>query len=229
VIKKIISIFILTLFIIPVYSEEVKKTDEEIKREETTRIGDKIYYQVILEDFENTEYTQKNLAFRAINPRRQKAGLKIRESLPAHTISNSKKSKKYLGVKIFGKTGDSFSIIPAKKLKINKYCRSISLWVYGKTFSGSLYIMLQDANLKSHKLKIKALNFQGWSKLTVTLPKEVIQQDEYLSQHRFIQITKIIYSPGNSFRKGPIWQYLYIDDISAMVREKYIDKQSDEW
>ncbi len=37
-----------------------------------------------------------------------------------------------------------------------------------------------------------------------------------------------MYNPGNTGRL-PVWNYFYIDDISATVREKFYDKQSDEW
>ena len=43
-----------------------------------------------------------------------------------------------------------------------------------------------------------------------------------------MKIVKLIYSPKND-TQVPMWQTLYIDDITARVREKYSDRQSDEW
>ena len=95
-------------------------------------------------------------------------------------------------------------------------------------FAGELSLLLKDANNQPHRLVFGKLDFLGWRKLTVKITPEIAQQDKYLSQKRQIEILKIIYSPGNLGRL-PIWHYFYIDDITATVREKYTDRQSDDW
>ncbi len=212
--RKLSVILIVIAFAIPGYSQDKTNTEE---------LGDKTYYEVILEDFENTPYTEKNLKFRMT--KWQKGKLSIRNEYPAPT----KNSKKYLGFKGYAKQGDVYSIVPAKPLIVNKYCKSIAIWVYGKRFTGQLSIILEDANKKYHRLVLGKLDFLGWRKLIVKIRKNIAQEDEYLNQKRAIKITKIIYSPGNTKRRHAKWQYFYIDDISVMVREKYTDKQSDDW
>lgn len=180
------------------------------------------YAEMVLEDFETTSYTDKSISFRVTKD--QKAGVAVRDQFPAPTPG----SKKYLGVKFYSKRGDVLTIYPAKKLIIEKYCRSLSVWVYGKNFSGELSMLLRDGTGQNHRLVFGKLNFQGWKKMSVKITDRIPQEDKYLSQKRFLEITQIIYAPGNT-TSLPIWNYFYLDDISASVREKYIDKQSDEW
>ncbi len=200
-------------------AEPDKKESIEKKAEQKSA---RIVQEVVLEDFESTQYSNANIQFKKTND--QSAGIAIRDQFPAPANN----SKKYLGVKVFGKRGDVVNIIPAKKLTIDKQCRSISMWVYGKNFPGEISIMLRDAANTSHRLIMGNLDYLGWRKLSVNIPPAVKQSDEHLSQKREIEITRIMYNPGNV---GHVLKqsYIYIDDISATVREKFYDRQSDEW
>lgn len=211
---------VLSMALLPVFAQE--KAAE--KPADTGRVvaGDQLYSEITIEDFETTVYTDKDMSF--IKSGEQQAGLSIRDQFPA-PIGNS---KKYLGVKIFGKQGDALTITPPKPLAIEKFCKSISIWVYGKNFSGELSMFLKDADGKVHRLPVGKLNFLGWRKLSVTLTDSVAQEDKFLTQKRELQIMKFLYKPGNIGRL-PQWNYFYMDDITATVREKYTDRQSDEW
>ncbi len=205
-----LSLFIIMALAIPVLSQSKKDSKD------TTA-----YSRMILEDFESTQYGESNIKYHVSTD--QKGGIAIRDQFP----SPAKDSKKYLGLKMFGRIGDVLQITPAKKLIIDKHCKSISMWVYGKDISGEVSIMLIDGSGASHRMIMGRLNFTGWRELTVSLPKEVSQMDKYLSQKKQLELTKIMYNPGNTGRNA--WTYVYFDDISAMVREKFYDKQSDEW
>jgi len=220
--KHFAYLLILSLCIMmPGYSQD--KPVETKTDDIADSIGDKVYFESILEDFEQTVYTtEKNLQFSVT--KHQEGSINMRDQYAAPTG----KSKKYLGVKMYAKKGDVFKIIPAKDLVIDKYCRSIAVWVYGKRFSGELSIILQDAEQQNHRIILGTTDFLGWRKLIVKLDRNIKQEDEYLNQKRFLKILQIQYRPGNMART-PLWQYFYIDDISAMVREKYTDRQSDDW
>lgn len=225
--RKVSAALICLVFILlstmPVLTQEKPdENKEDESKEEQVVGGDQVYHEVTLENFENTQYTDKNIDIRVI--RDEKAGLSIRDEYPA-PLQNS---KKYLGVKVFAKNGKVATITPAAPLVINKYCRSINMWVYGKKFSGELSIILKDASGRSHRLVMGKLNFLGWRKLSIKLTDEVAQEDKYLSQKRQMEILKILYNPGNTGRLNQ-WNYFYIDDITAIVREKYKDRQSDDW
>jgi hypothetical protein len=221
--KPLFIIFCIAAIISPLAGQDKPAATPPADASNQDIIDDKVYFETILEDFETTQYTtEKNLSFRVTTY--QKGDITMRDQYAAP----SGKSKKYLGVKMYAKKGDVYSIIPAKELKIDKYCRSIAVWVYGKRFSGELSMIIQDADQQNHRVILGNTDFLGWRKMIVKLDKVVKQEDEYLNQKRFIQIMQIQYRPGNATRL-PLQQYFYLDDISAMVRDKYTDRQSDEW
>jgi hypothetical protein len=237
--KMITSIMaIMTLVIVlPVIAQEKGKTapapatDKTVTGAATDKptvesaedvLNDQIYKEIIIEDFENTVWTNKDISVRETKD--QKSELQIRNQYPAPANT----SKKYAGVKIYGRNGDYVTIKPPKPLIIKDHSQSISMWIYGKNFSGELFMTIKDAEGQAKKITFGKLNFLGWRKLTVKIEKTIAQEDKYLAQPRQIEIINLIYNPGNSGRL-PEWSYFYIDDITAKIREKYVDKQSDEW
>ncbi|MBN1501084.1 MAG: hypothetical protein JW982_13065 [Spirochaetes bacterium] len=217
--KKLMYLFLAMVLCIPAIAQDAAGP-VEVEQEDI--VGDQVYREIIIEDFEKNEYSSKNGTLRITKD--QQFDIQMRTDFPAPV----KDSKKYMGIKLYGKQGDPLSIKPPVKLLISDHAQSISLWVYGKNFSGELSIMLKDANEKVHRLSMGKLNFLGWRKLTYRLGKTVAQEDKFLSQPKNLEILQIIYSPGNSGRL-PMWHYFYIDDISAKVRKKYEDKQTDNW
>jgi hypothetical protein len=218
--RSVLFPLILLVALLPVYGQE--KPAEKPAATDKVVTGDQLYSEITVEDFETTQYSDKDMSFTKSGE--QQAGVSIRDQFPA-PITNS---KKYLGAKIYGKQGDSLTINPARPLVIEKFCKSISVWVYGKNFSGELSMFLKDANAKVHRIPIGKLNFLGWRKMTITLTDDVAQEDKFLTQKRQLEIMKFLYKPGNTGRL-PLWNYFYMDDITAVVREKYTDRQSDEW
>ena len=219
--KKFMSLMVLALFLSPVFSQEGNNNGGN--KHDNDSVVQQIYSEEVLEDFESTSYSpDKNLKFDITN--QQVADLQIRDQFPAQYNN----SKKYLGVKCFGRRGDIFRIIPAKELVIKKYCKSMSVWIYGKNFSGELQFVVQDVEGTVHNISFGKLNFNGWSKLTAPIRHKVKQQNEYLEQEKAFRILYILYKPANDTRI-PIWQYFYVDDITATVRDKYKDNQSDAW
>jgi hypothetical protein len=89
-------------------------------------------------------------------------------------------------------------------------------------------MILQDAAGTNHRLTFGKLNFLGWKKLTLNLAKKIKQQDAYLEQEKKLKILHFQYRPGNQ-TIHPEWQFFYLDDITATVRDKYKDRQSDDW
>ncbi|HRX15196.1 MAG: hypothetical protein JXK07_03405 [Spirochaetes bacterium] len=221
--KKIAIVLLILIFSVSLYSQDADTPKETPSDDPTSSaLGDQIYQEVVLEDFEKTEYSDKDVSIRVT--RDQKVSIALRDVFPAPV----KDSKKYLGVKVYGRQGDYITVTFPKKLIIEKHCQSISMWVYGKNFSGELSLILQDADKKIHRLSFGKLNFLGWRKLTVRLTKDIRQEDKYLSQHREMAILKLIYNPS-SLKRLPSWNFFYVDDISAKVRDKYKDEQDDDW
>jgi hypothetical protein len=235
--KCMIALMTLSL-IAPLYSQEKKAKDDKKPIEEKKTADDKtaiekkpavekqkltVYQDVILEDFETTPYTDKNVTFNVTSD--QEAKISLRDQLPAVATS-----KKYLGLKVKTRGGDNFIIKPAKELIIDKYCKSLSFWIYGKKTYGQVSCMLQDTKKVNHVFVIcPTIDFLGWKKYTVLLTNRVSQDDDFLNQKKTMKILNIQYKTAGTKQKPWTWEYIYLDDITATVRERYDDKQSDEW
>ena len=233
-IKKIGTCLFVILAVVYGYSQENKSKPKEtpnkvnLESAEKENLADEslaahVYYETTIENFEETNYTDKDMIYYKKSDN-EWAGISIRDEFPAPL----RESKKYLGVKIMGKKGNALQIIPPKRLYIDKYCQSISVWVYGKNLAGELTFILKDFVGNSHVLSFGVLNYSGWRKLTVKIPRNVTQEDVYLNQKSQMEILKLLYKPFTETQL-PREHRFYIDDITAMVREKYVDRQSDEW
>ncbi|MBN1533562.1 MAG: hypothetical protein JXA20_12915 [Spirochaetes bacterium] len=224
----IVSIIAACAMIIPLYSQDAKDkggTDKKIvKTDSPSKVT--VYNEEMLEDFETSQYSDKNLEFTVTQY--QKAGLSMRDENPAPTGN----SKKYLGIKFLGRSSGTSSDIliikPAKDIIIEKYCRQISLWVYGRKMAGELSVLVRDAKEVNHRLVFGRLNYLGWRKLSVPLGRGVSQVDDFLNQKKVLRVVQLQYRPMN-VTNLPMWHYFYIDDMSGTVREKYTDRQSDDW
>jgi len=226
-IKKFILAIMALAFIAPLYAQEKKEKGKDEKAAEAKKpAADKkvtVWQEIVLEDFETTPYSNKNITYNVTSD--QEAKLTVRDQLPA-----TANSKKYLGLKFKTKGGDIFVIKPAKELIIDKYCKSISFWVYGRKTNGELTFMLQDTKKDNHVIMLaQTINFSGWKQITVPLRNNIAQDDDFLNQRKTMKIINIQYKSATSRRKPSQWEYLYLDDITATVRERYDDKQSDEW
>ncbi len=195
------------------YAQDEKAKEAQKVLEQEKQLSDQVYREITLEDFETTEYTDKNISIRVVKD--EQAGVSMRTDYPA-PIQNS---KRYLGVKVFAKSGSVLTIIPAKPLIIDKYCKYINMWVYGNNFSVELSIIVKDSNGNMKRLVMGKLNFLGWRKLSVPITDDISQEDKYLAQKRNIEIVKILYNPSTLDRL-PAWNYFYLDDITAIVRVK---------
>jgi hypothetical protein len=209
----------------PVVEEKKKADDKAATEPKPAREKEKltVYQEVVLEDFETTPYTDKNVTFNVTSD--QEAKISIRDQLSA-----SPTSKKYLGLKVKTRGGDIFMLKPAKDLILDKHCKSISFWIYGKKTYGKVAFMLQDTKKMNHVLIIcPAVDFLGWKQFTVLLDRRIAQDDDFLNQKKTMQILNIQYTTAGVKNKLMTWEYIYLDDITATVRERYDDKQSDEW
>ena len=230
--KKFIMVIMALALIVPLYAQEKKeKAKEDMAKEEKAAEAKKpaadkkvtVWQEIVLEDFETTPYSNKNITYNVTSD--QDAKLTVRDQLPA-----TANSKKYLGLKFKTKGGDIFVIKPAKELIIDKYCKSVSFWVYGRKNFGQLTFMLQDTKKDTHVIMlVQTINFSGWKQITVPLRNNIAQDDDFLNQKKTMKIINIQYKSATTGRKPSQWEYLYLDDITATVRERYDDKQSDEW
>ena len=214
-----ICLMLIFLFVIIICGYGKSKPEKQHNlKSETKKIHEYIYTETVIEDFETTPYSDSSLKFMQ---RDGQCVLDQSDKYPA-PVNNS---KKYLGIKVYAKRGDAFRIEFAKPFEITKYCGSISMWVYGEKTAGELSIALQDTTGETHILHFGLAASNGWKKLSKTLGSKIKQNVDYIGSANSIKILYIQYRATN--KTYPEWQYFYIDDITASVRDKYRDR--DDW
>jgi hypothetical protein len=217
--KKLIMAFAVLALALPIYSQD--KGAEKKEKKPSDKIV--IWQEVLLEDFETTPYSNKDVTYSVSSD--QDAGLSIRTDTPATATS-----KKYLGLKVKTRGSDTFVIKPPKELVLDKYCKSISIWVYGEKTHGEVSIMLQDADQVNHRLvMVPVIDFLGWKQFTVLLTYKINQGDGLQNKKRTLKVMNIQYRTTMSTGKAAQWEYVYLDDLTATVKEPAGGKQNDQW
>lgn len=221
--KKSILLFLLMILPIPVTAQDSSDNpDGSAAPSVSENEISPVYHTIVLENFEASVFSKKNLLLPSAL--HDKSNLQIADNFP----SPENNSKKYLMLTLFSNHHDIATIIPSETIKISKYCKSISLWTYGKNSPGMLSIFLKDITGEQHRLTMGRLDFHGWKKLTTVLPSNVAQMDAYLHQNTYLTLQKITYHPGTT-ELTPRFSFIYIDDITAVVRNKYLEKGSNGW
>jgi hypothetical protein len=219
--KKLLPVIAALALAMPLFPQEKGAEKQGKKQSDKTTV----WHEIVLEDFETTPYANKDITYKVSYD--QEAGLAIRSDQPA-----TANSKKYLGIKLKTRGSDAFNIKPPKEIAIEKFCKSISFWVYGEKSYGELSFMLQDATNINHRLVVvPVINFEGWKQFTVLLTNAIKQGSGFQNQKRIIKITSIQYRAtlASTAELPARWEYLYLDDITAIVKEQGTGKQSDQW
>ncbi len=181
-----------------------------------------VYSELVLEDFEKTAFGPGNLEFRGGS--HMKGEVFVSDQFP----SPSAATKKYLTVRVFAAAGDIYRIRFTKEISVDRHCAQISFWAAGNRFPGELVAILADAAGTERQLHAGSLDFTGWKKITLRLDNRFRQDDEFLNQKRQFRLVGFHYRcTGASIEPG--WHFFSLDDITAQVREKYIDHRSDDW
>lgn len=131
-----------------------------------------------------------------------------------------------LGVRVdyFRRGYNSFIIKPAKPLPVAGITKEISVFVVGRNYNHVIKLLLKDYWGRNFELTCGEnggkLNFQGWKKLTFSIPPQtgdgkhgIIQRDYHYNNRMGLKITgfKIECDPEDAYGS----YYIYFDDLRA--------------
>ena len=173
---------------------------------------DRLYQEVTLLDFEKTQKSD----FEVYTSARPKPIVHWQTEFPAPL----KNSNRYMGVEVNHTDNHTISFHFKRPLIMTKYCKQISIWVFGTFNSGRISLLIEDTAKKQETLSFQTLKFRGWKKITAKIPKKYAQQDVYINSKTPFKILRLVYSPGSVIRLKKT-QYILIDDITALVRPRY--------
>ncbi|MDR3019959.1 MAG: flagellar filament outer layer protein FlaA [Treponema sp.] len=126
---------------------------------------------------------------------------------------------------------NSIFIYPVRPIPIEGITKTISVWVAGRNFNHDLYILIQDFFGRNYEFWMGKLNFQGWQKVTVTIPPSddgmtgVVQRNVHYSNHWGIKVMgfRIDCDPLQAYGN----YYVYFDDLRAFT-DLFSESQRDE-
>ena len=204
------------------YTQEEESLDAlqlPVEQDNTTY---RIYDKRIIEDFETNEFGQTQL--RMIGADRN-GRLRNDDVDPAP----ENQSRRHLALRLREPVLTEVLINLPKPILIQEYVLSFSLWVYGQGRNDFVYLHIRNNYGYTYKLKLGVMNFYGWRKLTYTLGAGLKQMDMTLNKKTHLEVVKIGISPARAKRATTGWRTLYLDDLTATVRRKYIASEKPPW
>ncbi|MDR2509781.1 MAG: flagellar filament outer layer protein FlaA [Spirochaetaceae bacterium] len=146
-----------------------------------------------------------------------------KQPIPGEEELNITDDKVY-GIKVdFLRRGHASIFVTATRpVPIEGISKTISVWVAGRNYNHRLSIMIMDSRGKYFELYMGRMNFQGWKKMTVSIPPQqangengVIQNDFHYSANSGVSVVgfKIDVDPMEAYGT----YYAYFDDLRAVT------------
>jgi hypothetical protein len=102
----------------------------------------------------------------------------------------TKTVKRYLQL-LDDKTGEpKFETVPG--IELPGIVKAMSIWVLGRGEDYTLEAWIEDGRGDTHIFKFGSLNFVGWRPLTVTIPGNVVQENDTYPQTKGLVLKKLV-------------------------------------
>jgi hypothetical protein len=127
-----------------------------------------------------------------------------------------------LGVKThFANRGfDRVELYPPHEYIIKGKARQISVWVLGRKYRHTLYAKIRDYKGTLHSIRLGALDFFGWRKMTASVPGYIPQSSRFALLDKNLHFVSLyvvsdIHEAGGDF-------YFYVDDLQIRTDKSEI-------
>jgi hypothetical protein len=153
--------------------------------------------------------------------------------------------KTVLGTKVdfFRRGFTDILITPLRPIGIEGIVKTVSIWVAGRNYNHTLYLLVQDFNGNTFELlfdnKSPNLNFQGWKQLQVAIPPApadsksgIVQRNLHYANRMGLRIVGLRIACDAMDAYGTY--YVYFDDMRAVTdlfaeTSRDPDDPSDDW
>ncbi|MDR0464282.1 MAG: flagellar filament outer layer protein FlaA [Treponema sp.] len=114
----------------------------------------------------------------------------------------------------------SFTIYPTRPIPIEGITKTVSVWVAGRNFNHTMYLLIQDFFGRNYEFYMGKLNFMGWQRLTVAIPPApedglsgVVQRNYHYQNNFGVKVMgfRIDCDPMEAIGS----YYFYVDDLRA--------------
>ena len=177
--------------------------------------------KVVLEDFEEAE----DWIADATTPLGETKTLKMvqrglmRDVFDENTVPDNGGDKidqnHILGVKTFFKERgfDRVEVKPPHEYVIKGKVRQVSLWVLGRKYRHNLFVKFRDYKGITHNIRMGALDFFGWRKLTAPIPGFIPQSTRFALLDKNLQFVSLFVR--HDIHEVPGSFYFYVDDLTV--------------
>ncbi|MDF3818970.1 flagellar assembly protein FlaA [Leptospira sp. 96542] len=174
-----------------------------------------IWREILLENFELPNYDKSNLRS------------KLEKDTPLPDISLSANftapipgSKQALVIRIPKSANFPFSLYFPKPIEVNAFIKEIRIPVYSSGSIGNLTLIIETQEHSIKQIAVTSLNYRGWKTNSISIARNFDQNDRVFLQGSSIKILGFFYLPNeNNANNQEV--LLAIDDITAIVRDKY--------
>jgi hypothetical protein len=125
-----------------------------------------------------------------------------------------------------------------RPIPIDGITKTVSVWVAGRNYNHTLYLVLQDALGRQYEILMGKLNFQGWKQMMCNIPPQtanpnsIVQTDYHSNDYSGIKVVgfRIAVDPQQAYGT----YYAYFDDLRAVTdlfaeSDRDPDDPSDAW
>jgi len=178
-------------------------------------LADTVWKEISLENFEDQNYSGKNI----------RTKLEKDTVLPELTLSQNftapvPGSKQALVIRIPKKVNFPFGFYFPEPILLKGFVKEIRIPVYSSQSIGNLTLIVQNQDYETKQFAVTSLNYRGWKNCTVPFGRALDQNDRIFLQGSDIRLVGFFYLPNeNNASNQEV--LLAIDDITAIVRDKY--------
>ncbi|TGN21018.1 flagellar assembly protein FlaA [Leptospira idonii] len=174
-----------------------------------------IWKEILLENFETQDYSQANLRTRL-----EKDTILPDLSLSGNFTAPIPGSRQALVLRVPKAANFPFSVYFPQPILIKDYVKEIHIPVYSSQSIGNLTLIIENQDFEIRQIAITSLNYKGWKNCVVPLTHSVDQNDRVFLQGSSLKLLGFFYLP-NENNSNTQEVLLAIDDITAIVRDKY--------
>ncbi|BDA77777.1 hypothetical protein LPTSP3_g07070 [Leptospira kobayashii] len=174
-----------------------------------------IWKEILLENFESNNYSKSNIR------------TKLEKDTPLPDISLSQNftapipgSKQALVIRVPKLSNFPFSVYFPEPILLKDFVKEIRIPVYSSQSNGNLTLIIENQDFETRQIAITSLNYRGWKDCVVSFANHIDQNDRIFLQGSSLRMLGFFYLPheNNSNNQEVL---LAIDDITAIVRDKY--------
>lgn len=174
-----------------------------------------IWTEIMLENFETQTFNLSNVRS------------KLEKDTPLPDISLSHNftapvpgSRQALVLRIPKTANFPFSLYFPEPILLKGFVKEIKIPIYSSQSIGNLTLIVENQDFETRQIAVTSLNYRGWKNCVVPFAYAIEQNDRVFLQGSNIRLIGFFYLPNenNAFNQEVL---LAIDDITAIVRDKY--------